>query len=199
MRTTDFCRLALAPVLALALAGGAHAQAGFGLGGSEPIEIESDKLEVFDRDSTAIFTGNVTLIQGALLMKSVKLTVYYTQGGAGEENAPAAGAAPASTAPQGGGGLGGGTEVEFMIAEEKVYIDQGGQVVTGDRGEFAVKDGLLVVTGKEVVLTDGPNVVVGCRFTMSQANGQSQVDSCPGSTSAGRVKMLIQPGAAPAN
>lgn len=189
MRATDIARL-LAALMLAAIPVAAPAQ-GLG-GGGEPVEIESDKLEVLDRESTAIFTGNVTLVQGDLLLRTLKLTVYYTQAeAAGAQGAAQTGnAAPAQT----GAALGGGTEVERMVAEGKVYLDQRGQVVTGDRGEFEMKTGIMVVTGNEVVLTEGPNVVVGCRFTMNQETGQSQVDSCPNSQAAGRVRMLLKPG-----
>src|SRR5690606_13510097 len=110
-----------------------------------------------------------------------------------EADTGAAGAAPATTAST-GEAAGGGTEVDRMLAEGKVYLDQRGQVVTGDRGEFDMKEGVMVVTGNEVVLTEGPNVVVGCRFTMNMESGRSQVDSCPNSAGAGRVRMLLQPG-----
>lgn len=196
MRKTDLCVLALACLLPLSVSGGAHAQAAFGLGGNEPVEIESDRLEVLDRENIAIFTGNVVLVQGTLLLRTTKLTAFYTQteaeAPAPEETAEGGG----SEAAEGGGGLGGGTEIERMVAEGKVYLDQRGQVVTGDRGEFEMKQGLLVVTGNEVVLTEGNNIVVGCRFTMNSLTGKSQVDSCPNSTSAGRVRMLLQPGSA---
>ncbi|MBX3530270.1 MAG: LPS ABC transporter substrate-binding protein LptA [Rhizobiaceae bacterium] len=189
MRATDIVRLLAAALLAASPVV-AHAQ-GIG-GGGEPVEIESDKLEVLDRESTAIFTGNVTLVQGDLLLRTLKLTVYYTQANAAGATAQATGATPAP-APT-GAALGGSTEVERMLAEGKVYLDQRGQVVTGDRGEFEMKTGVMVVTGNEVVLTEGPNVVVGCRFTMNQNSGQSQVDSCPNSQAAGRVRMLLKPG-----
>lgn len=177
--------LLLAALLAAPCGAGAQ---GFALGsGDEPVEVESDRLEVFDKDSTAVFTGNVVLIQGDLLLRTQKLTVYYVQDKKAAQ--PAQGADSASA-----GSTMSGTEVERMLAEGKVYLDQGGQIITGDRGEFDVAAGQMVVTGNEVVLTDGGTVVVGCRFTSNSKSGQSKVDSCPNSTSAGRVKMLLQPG-----
>lgn len=193
MRATDFGAPALAVLLAVAAPGAALAQAAFGLGGSEPVEIESDRLEVLDRENMAIFTGNVVLVQGALLLRTVKLTAFYTQVEA-EPGAEDGADAPEAAAEAGGSPMGGGTEVERMLAEGKVYLEQRGQVVTGDRGEFEMKLGQLVVTGNEVVLTEGNNVVVGCRFTMNSVTGKSQVDSCPNSAAAGRVRMLLQPG-----
>ena len=182
MRATDLARAALAGILLLSPLS-ASAQ-NFGMQGGEPTEIESDKLEVFDRDNTAVFTGNVTLVQGDLLLKTVKMTVFYKQ------------ASQDAAAPAQGQAGSGSTEVERMVAEGKVYIQQGGQVVTGDRGELKMEEQLLVVTGKEVVLTEGSNVVVGCRFTNNGKSGDSQVDSCPRESGGGRVKMLLQPGSA---
>lgn len=53
---------------------------GLKMSGSDPIQIESDKLEVFDKENKAIFSGNVNVVQGPTLLKTGKLTVYYVQG-----------------------------------------------------------------------------------------------------------------------
>jgi lipopolysaccharide export system protein LptA len=149
---------------------------GFQLDGKEPIEIESDRLEVRDRESVAIFSGNVTLVQGKLLLKTVKMTVYYT----GEGSA--------------GGPTTSGTDIERMEAEGKVYLKQGEQVATGDYGTFDIASGVMTLTGKEVVLTEGDNIVVGCKLVAHMNTGQSQLDGCGQGGQAGRVKMLLQPG-----
>src|ERR1700754_105261 len=54
---------------------------GLRLNGNEPIEIESDKLEVREAESKAIFTGNVSVTQGPTIMKSGTMTVYYAKDG----------------------------------------------------------------------------------------------------------------------
>lgn len=159
-----------------ALAQAVTSSSGFQLDGEEPIEIESDRLEVRDRESVAIFSGNVTLIQGKLLLKTVKMTVYYT----GEGNA--------------GGPTASGTDIERMEAEGRVYLKQGEQVATGDYGTFDIASGVMTLTGKEVVLSEGDNVVVGCKLTAHMNTGQSQLDGCARDGQTGRVKMLLQPG-----
>jgi len=151
---------------------------GFQLGGDEPIEIESDKLEVRDRENLAIFTGNVSLIQGDLLLKTVKMTVFYSGEG-------------------GGGPSAASTDIERLEAEGKVYLKQREQVATGDHGTFDMASNVLVLTGKEVVLTEGDNVVVGCKLTANMDTGQSQLDGCGNAGQGGRVKMLLQPGSEP--
>jgi len=178
-RRTDAGRRLAAAALWLLLAAPALAQsgqgpAGFQFGGDGPIEIESDRLEVHDRDNIAIFTGNVQLVQGKLLLKTVKMTVYYKSSGDG-----------AGTDD---------TDIDRMEAEGKVYIKQNDQVATGDQGSYDMDTGVLVLTGKEVVLTQGDNVVVGCRLVSDSKSGQSQLDGCGQSGGSGRIKMLLQPG-----
>jgi len=152
---------------------GQTSSSGFQFGGDGPIEIESDKLEVRDHDNIAIFTGNVQLVQGKLLLKTVKMTVYYKgSGGGGTDNA----------------------QVDHMEAEGKVYIKQDDQVATGDQGTYDMGTGVLVLTGKEVVLTQGENVVVGCKLVSNSKTGLSRLDGCGKGGDSGRVKMLIQPG-----
>jgi lipopolysaccharide export system protein LptA len=84
-----------------------------------------------------------------------------------------------------------------MEAEGKVYLKQGEQVATGDHGAFEIASGVMVLTGKEVVLSEGENVVVGCKLTANMNTGRSQLDGCGRGGEGGRVKMLLQPGSQP--
>lgn len=145
-------------------------QGGFQLSGDAPIEIVSDRLEVREQENTAVFSGNVSLVQDKFLLKTVRMVVHYVSGGEGSSTA---------------------TEVERIEAEGKVYIKSNEQVATGDRGTFEMATGIMVLTGNEVVLTEGDNVVVGCKLTMNTKSGESRVDGCGKST--GRVRMLLQP------
>lgn len=175
-----FALLACAPAaFAQSGTGQSGTGSGFKLDGEEPIEIESDRLEVRDQDHIAIFTGNVSLIQGRLLLKTVRMTVYYSSQGGGGPSAQ-------------------GTDIERMEAEGKVYLKQGEQVATGDHGTFDMASGVMVLTGKEVVLSEGQNVVVGCKLTANMNSGRSQLDGCGRTGEGGRVKMLLQPGSQPA-
>lgn len=44
---------------------------------SAPLEVTSDQLEVSQADNSAIFTGDVVIIQGGLSLSAPKVTVYY--------------------------------------------------------------------------------------------------------------------------
>lgn len=170
--------LALAALLAVA-ASGAFAQeagrlTGLKLEGDKPIQIESDQLEVRESEGIAIFTGNVAVVQGPMLMRSGKMTVYY--------------------AKNGGSAATGSANIDRLEVENKVYVRSESQVATADFGSFDMKTEVLVLSGKEVVLSEGDNVVVGCKLTVRMATGLANIDGCAGSEGGGRVKMLLKPG-----
>jgi lipopolysaccharide export system protein LptA len=149
---------------------------GLQLQGDKPIQIESDKLEVRDNESIAIFTGNVSVVQGDTLLKSGKMTVHYKK---------KQGADSASAAMPGGG------NIERMEVDGKVYVKSKTQVATGDRGTFDMATEIMTLTGEEVVLTEGQNVIVGCKLTVEMKTGAAKLDGCGKGT--GRVKMLLTP------
>lgn len=176
----------VAALAALALGMPAAAQeggsrlTGLKLSGDEPIQIESDRLEVRDAEHIAIFTGNVTVVQGDTLLKAGKMTVHYAQG-SGDQGGGAAAA----------GAFAGGSQIERIEVDGKVYVKSKEQVATGDAGTFDMATEVLTLTGKEVVLTEGPNVIVGCKLTVQMKTGQAKLDGCAGDS--GRVKGLLQP------
>ncbi len=149
---------------------------GLKLSGDQPIQIESDKLEVRESENLAIFTGNVSVTQGPTVMKSGKMTVYYAKDGQGS----------AAT---------GSANIDRLEVDDKVYVKSDKQVATGDRGTFDMKSEVLVLSGNEVVLSEGDNVLVGCKLTVQMKTGLAQVDGCNGGAKKnGRVMMSITPG-----
>lgn len=176
--TSALFLLSLAP--ALAQSGAASQVSGLKLAGDKPIQIESDKLEVHQADSVAIFTGNVTVVQGPTLMKAGKMMVYYVEDpNAGAKGAEAAGAAAMT----------GSANIDHLEISDKVYIKSDQQVATGDQGSFDMKSQVLVLSGKKVVLSQNDNVLVGCKLTVQMKTGLAQVDPCAGQ----RVQMSITP------
>ncbi|RJG46815.1 LPS ABC transporter substrate-binding protein LptA [Mesorhizobium sp. DCY119] len=151
---------------------------GLNLSGKDPIQIESDKLEVRESENKAIFSGNVTVVQGPTLLKSGKMTVFY--------------------AKDGGSAATGSSNIDRLEVEDKVYVKSNTQVATGDRGTFDMKTEILVLSGDEVVMSDGPNVLVGCKLTVQMKTGEANVDGCKkGNSGSGRVMMSITPGSTP--
>ncbi|MFN3527147.1 MAG: LptA/OstA family protein, partial [Paracoccus sp. (in: a-proteobacteria)] len=60
---------------------------------------------------------------------------------------------------------------------------------TGDEANFDMATNMMVMTGREVVLSQGPNVVVGNKLTVNLTTGQADLEA----PKSGRVKVLIQP------
>ncbi len=173
-------RMAFAALFAVAASVPAMAQedssrlTGIKLSGDEPINIESDRLEVRDNERRAIFSGNVSVVQGPTLLKSGRMIVHY--------------------AKDGGSVSTGSSNIEKLEVDGKVYIKSENQVATGDQGTFDMKSETLVLSGKKVVLSEGDNVIVGCKLTVQMKTGLANFDGCDGETSStGRVIMQITP------
>ena len=178
-RIRSFAALSALIVLILG-SGGAFAQTeaesritGLRLNGNEPIEIESDKLEVREAENLAVFTGNVSVTQGPTILKSGTMTVYY--------------------AKDGGSAATGSSNIERLEVDGKVYVKSDRQVATGDRGVFDMKTEVLVLSGNEVVLSEGNNVLRGCKLTVQMKTGRAQVDGCSKGSGNGRVIMKLDP------
>ncbi|MCR4267352.1 LptA/OstA family protein [Nitratireductor sp. ZSWI3] len=180
MRLDRFSHSLLGLLLVASLPATAMAQdarsrlTGLQLSGDKPIQIESDRLEVREGENVAVFSGNVSVVQGQTLLKSGRMTVYYLK--------------------DGGSAATGSANIDRLEVDGNVYLKSENQVATGDRGTFDMKSEVLVLSGKEVVLSEGENVIVGCKLTVQMKNGQAKLDGCKGGNSDGRVKMLLTPG-----
>ncbi|AZO11484.1 MULTISPECIES: LptA/OstA family protein [unclassified Mesorhizobium] len=159
--------LLLGAASALAQSGATSQMPGLKLSGDQPIQIESDKLEVRQADSVAVFSGNVTVTQGPTLLKAGKMTVYYVK----DPNAPKGAAAGASA-------MTGAGNIDHLVVENRVYIKSNDQIATGDTGTFDMKTQVLVLSGNEVVLSQGDNVLKGCKLTVQMKSGLGNVDGC---------------------
>jgi lipopolysaccharide export system protein LptA len=187
MRLSNSTRLvaAASALLLLGLASAvAQSQAtsnvsGLKLSGNQPIQIESDKLEVRQAENVAVFSGNVSVVQGPTTLKAGKMTVYYVKDPASANAGAAAGSA-----------MTGSANIDHLEVVNKVYIKSNDQVATGDKGSFDMKSEVLVLSGQEVVLSQGANVLKGCKLTVQMKSGLAQVEGC-----GGRVIMQMTPGA----
>lgn len=146
----------------------------------EPIKIDADRLDVFDRESRAVFQGNVVAVQGDSTMKCTTLTVYYEQ----NRNQPGGEKTPA---PQGQDTV--DNAIRKIDCKGPVTIVSKTQVATGDNATFDRVSNRVMLTGN-VALSDGPNVTRGERIVYDLNSGIANVETVPG----GRVKALFVPG-----
>lgn len=181
--------------LAFFAAAGAGAQTtsnmpGLALSRDQPIQIESDKLEIHDQESQAVFTGNVKVVQGTTTMQAGKMTVFYKKKQPADANAKPAAENPVATAAkaQNQSLVSGDANIDHILVTDKVYLVSGTQTATADDGSFDMANQLAILKGKKVVLTDGPNVFTGCQLTVHMATGEAQLDAC-----GGRVQIQLDP------
>ncbi|MEL6062829.1 MULTISPECIES: LptA/OstA family protein [unclassified Methylobacterium] len=158
--------------------------------GKDPIKIDADRLDVFDRENKAIFAGNVVAVQGESTIRCSTMTVYYKRGkdtpgkdakGDGKVAEAAPEAAPARNPAENG--------IQKVDCAGPVTVVQKDQVATGNHAEFDQDAKRIVLTGN-VVLSQCQNVTRGQRLVYDMNTGRANMDPVPG----GRVSALFVPG-----
>lgn len=158
--------------------------------GKDPIKIDADRLDVFDRENKAIFAGNVVAVQGDSTIRCSTMTVYYKRGkdmpgkdAKGDaRSADAAADAPAPRNPAENG-------IQKVDCAGPVTVVQKDQVATGEHAVFDQDAKRIVLTGN-VVLSQCQNVTRGQRLVYDMNSGRANMDPVAG----GRVSALFVPG-----
>jgi len=157
---------------------------GFQMNRDQPVKIESNALEVRDKQHQATFIGNVKLTQGETVLQCKTLVIFYE-----DNSAPAA--KGGTTAKKGGAGGGpSGQQIKRAEAKGDVLVTQKDQTAKGDNGVFDVKSNNITLTGN-VVVTQGTNVLRGERMTVDLNSGVTRVESSK------RVEGLFNPSTTP--
>jgi lipopolysaccharide export system protein LptA len=172
LRTSSVAVIAAGCVSLMAFAAQAQSttssMSGMKLSKDEPIQIQSDQLEIKDQEKKAYFTGNVQVVQGTTTMKAGKMTVLYTGQGASVSS--------------------GSTNIDKIFMDDKVLLTSADQQATADNGQFDMASQTFVLTGKQVVLSQGQNVFKGCKLTVHMQTGEAKLDAC-----GGRVEIMLDP------
>lgn len=170
---------------------------GFSADNDKPVNIKGDQLETHQDEQKAIFTGNVVATQGESVLQTDELTVFW------EPETPAAGAAaaPAAPAPSQGASLpadakpdakpdaaaeAAGTKadaapepaankVKKLVAKGNVVVTAQDQKATGDDGVFDMEANTATLTGQEVVMSQGCNVLRGKKLVVNTQTGRAVV------------------------
>ncbi len=127
----------------------------------DPINIEADSLEVFDKEGKAIYSGNVIVTQGETVMKAKKMQIFYVRSEEGQA-APAEGEA--------------GAAIKRVEAEGGVIILEKDQIATGDKGVYEATTDVMTMTGN-VALSKGQNVTKGQKLVYNLGTGVATVDA----------------------
>lgn len=133
-----------------------------------PIDIDAERLDVDDKAKTATFHGDVHAVQGDFVIHTTDLVAFYTGStGLGVDPKGDPKADPA----------GGGSQLTRIEARRKVVITSAktGQKAVGDRAEFDLKHNTVILSGADVVLTQGQNVVKGSNLKIDMTTGECRI------------------------
>jgi len=158
---------------------------GFSQNRDKPVKINSDTLEVRDKDKMATFSGDVHLVQGDTSMSSKTLVVFY------DDEAPAKPGTPSASTSKGGPQQ--NQQIKRVEARGNVMVKQKDQTATGNLGVFDMRANTVTMSGN-VVISQGANVVRGDTLTVDMTTGVSRI-ACGKTQDRCRVSGLFMPGA----
>jgi lipopolysaccharide export system protein LptA len=155
---------------------------GFGGNSKDPIRIDADRLEVFDKDQKAIYTGDVVAVRGTTTIRATTMTIFYDNSKQGQ-GAQAAGAVrSANGQAQQDGAL---KRIEFR---GPVSVVNGTQTATSREMVYDAVAKTVTLKGNAVV-ADGPNVQRGEVMVYNTEESVARITN-PG----GRVQGVFTPG-----
>jgi lipopolysaccharide transport protein LptA len=153
----------LAPlVLSTATIAADQSQANKDLTGDEQIQIVADKLITNDRQKVAHFSGNVHASQGAFVITSEHLRLFY------------------QTVPVDTGGQTTRQEtIKQVVASDNVHVDTGEYTAKTDRLEYDLQTQVIVLIGENSTIKSEKNILTGSKITIDRKSGEMRVESQP--------------------
>lgn len=141
-----------------------------------PIQVNADRLDVFEKENRAVYLGNVDVLQSTARLRSDRLTINFKSN---DSDADA-------------GGLGSGfTSPDTMVAEGDVFYVTPDLRARGDKGVYTADDDTVVFTGN-VIVSRGEDIAQGECLTLRISAGQSTL-GCAADGASTRVRTLITP------
>ncbi len=173
LRSTVQCA-AIGFALTLAAMGGIqiHAQAIAGHNSNAPVSFDAGRIELQDRQNRVALSGNVTVTQAGLTVRSSRMLLNYSDAGS--------------------------LELNRLTATGGVQVTRGNEAASGDVAIYDFDRRIITMSGN-VRLRRGNDTLSGGRLVIDLASGRSSVDgrgagSTPGTTtnSSGRVTGTFQ-------
>ena len=128
---------------------------------SLPVEVNADNLAINNADGSAVFSGNVIVMQGEMRLTAGEVRVEYKADGGGIKTLHASGGVTLVNA------------ADAAEAQDAVYtIEQGDVVMTGD---VLLTQGANAISGQKLVinLKDGTGVMEGRVKTVFSPGGNN--------------------------
>lgn len=143
----------------------------------QPVDINSEELDVDDAQKTAHFRGNVSALQGDTMLNTPYLFVKYEGKSSGMLGGDKA-AEPASDK---------GARVKFLWARNGVDLTMSGdRRVVSEIADFDVEGDTALFAGK-VNVNQGKNTLRGGKLKIDRKSGKSRLEPEDTGASAGRV------------
>jgi lipopolysaccharide export system protein LptA len=158
--------------------------------GKGPVDITADQLTGHNKDCEAIYSGNAEALQGTSRLRANVMNFFNKK-----VPNPHPGGNPDANQNCG--------DLERMEAHGNVFYVTPDRVVKGDDAVYTADNTTIVMTGTEVVATQGKNVISGTRLTINTTTGEStMINERTGRGDGKRVRTVIypqdkNPGAAP--
>lgn len=121
-----------------------------------PVNYAADRIELQDRQSRVILSGNVDITQGGLNLKAARTTVAYTNSGS--------------------------MKIQRIDATGGVFVARGNETARGDVAVYDFNRRVITMAGN-VALRRGGDTLNGGRLVIDLATGISSVDGRAGGSS----------------
>ena len=119
----------------------------------EPVEVTSNQLTVDQNAGSAVFTGDVVVVQGEIRINAPQMVVQYI-------------IEPDGTV---------GTEVDTITATGGVLMVTPSEEAEADQAVYTLARDEVVMAGN-VLLTQGPNTINGTRMVWDVTTGAGQME-----------------------
>jgi lipopolysaccharide export system protein LptA len=156
----------------------------FGGNSKDPIRIDADKLEVFDRENKAVYTGDVIAVRGTTTTRSTQMTIFYDS----KRNNQQGGGQAAGTVRSASGGAPQEGALKRIEFKGPVSVVNGSQTATASTMVYDAVAKTVTLRGNAVV-ADGPNVQRGELMVYKTEESIATITN-PG----GRVQGVFTPG-----
>ena len=146
----------------------------------QPVQINADEAIIDEKTREAIYTGNVTLTQGSLTIKAVKLTIYTGEEGRVDRVRAVGNLAQLTQIPEPGKPkvIAKAKVIDYLVVTDEVILTTDAIVIQGDN-----------LFEGQVIKYD----VIKQRIYASGANTNAPGSASDGDTKKTRVKMILQP------
>ncbi|MCD7058540.1 LptA/OstA family protein [Pelagibacterium xiamenense] len=134
----------------------------------ETVEITADDLQITEDSNSALFTGNVRIIQGSMEMTAGQVDVLYGEGGPSDL-------------------------VSFTASGGRVRMITEDQTVDGNKAVYDFENRILVFTG-DVVVVNASGTITSAELIIDTRAGTSRFAGGGEGANDGRVTGIFTPG-----